>query len=237
MSYYNNIATKKKEQFFIHCPNMNNEQKTVRRISMKVKNLNRSSEKTKRIIKKVFAEMLSEYREISKISVRELCERADISRSTFYAHYDDTYGIAEDYENELIDRFFDNTKLVEAVSEEKFAEIFFQYIRENDENYKLLCRSNDFLFAAKKLTAIVVNKLLELCNRDKRIKNKEYLALDISVFVNGLLCEYVKYCRRMSMVQLDSMYAFTKIWMRDFLERRSTSPACESTPLSDLKNS
>lgn len=72
---------------------------------MKVKNLNRSSAKTKRIIKSVFAEMLSEYKEISRISVSELCRRADISRSTFYSHYDDTYSIAQDYENELIDRF------------------------------------------------------------------------------------------------------------------------------------
>ena len=105
---------------------------------MKVKNLNRSSAKTKRIIKSVFAEMLSEYKEISRISVSELCRRADISRSTFYSHYDDTYSIAQDYENELIDRFFSNTKLLEAESAEKFAEIFFQYISESDENYKLL---------------------------------------------------------------------------------------------------
>ncbi len=188
---------------------------------MKVKNLNRSSAKTKRLIKSVFAEMLSEYKEISKISVSELCNRADISRGTFYSHYDDTYGIAEDYENELIDRFFDNAKLVEAANAEKFAEIFFRYIRENDENYKLLCRSNDFLFAAKKLTTIATNKFLELCNRDERIKNKEYLALDIAVFVNGILCEYVKYCRGLSDVTLDDLDSYTKLWIRHFVERRT----------------
>lgn len=187
---------------------------------MKVKNLNRSSAKTKRLIKSMFAEMLSEYKEISRISVSELCERADISRSTFYTHYDDTYSIAQDYENELIDRFFDNAKLLSACSAEKFAEIFFQYIRENDENYKLLCRSNDFLFAAKKLTAIAANKFLELCNRDERIKNREYLALDIAVFVNGLLCEYVKYCRGLSNAGPDDLHAYTQLWIKQFIARR-----------------
>lgn len=191
---------------------------------MKVKNLNRSSAKTKRLIKNVFAEMLSEYKEISKISVSELCERADISRGTFYAHYDDTYSVAEDYENELIDRFFDNAKLMEAASADKFAEIFFEYIRENDENYKLLCRSNELLFTAKKLTTIATNKLLELCNRDARVKNKEYLMLDIAVFVEGLLCEYVKYCRGLSPMGLDDLYAFTKQWIRDFSARRFREP-------------
>lgn len=206
---------------------------------MKVKNLNRSSAKTKRLIKSVFAEMLSEYKEISKISVSELCARADISRGTFYSHYDDTYGIAEDYENELIDRFFDNTKLLEAANAEKFAEIFFQYIRENDGNYKLLCRSNDFLFAAKKLTTIATNKFLELCNRDERIKNKEYLALDIAVFVNGLLCEYVKYCRGLSDVTLDDLHLYTKLWIRLFVERRThpqNSPNSSSENLSGGAN-
>lgn len=187
---------------------------------MKVKDLNRSSAKTKRLIKSVFAEMLSEYKEISKISVSELCKRAEISRGTFYAHYDDTYGVAEDYENELIDGFFDNNKLLGAVTPEQFVDIFFQYIRENDANYKLLCRSNELLFAAKKLTTIATNKFLELCNREGRVKNKEYLALDIAVFVDGLLCEYVKYCRGLSDIGLDDLYAFTKQWLEDFLRRR-----------------
>ncbi len=204
---------------------MYTDHKIVKENIMKVKNLNRSSVKTKRIIKSVFAEMLSEYKEISRISVKELCERADISRSTFYSHYDDAYSIAQDYENELIDRFFNNTTLLEAENAEKFAEIFFRYIRENDENYKLLCRSNDFIFTAKKLTSIATNKFLELCNNDKHVKNKEYLDLDIAVFVNGLLCEYVKYCRGLSNVQLDDLYAYTQRWLRLFIERRTQNPA------------
>lgn len=73
---------------------------------MKAQNLNNSSRKTRRLIKKIFAEMLSEKKELGKISVSELCKRADISRGSFYSHYDDIYGVAEDYENEMIDTFF-----------------------------------------------------------------------------------------------------------------------------------
>lgn len=187
---------------------------------MKVRNLNQSSARTKRRIKNTFAEMLSEYKEISRISVSELCARAEISRGTFYTHYDDTYDVAADYENELIDRFFDNAKLLSVVNAEQFADIFFQYIRENDENYKLLCRSNELLFAAKKLTTIATNKFLEICHRDARIRDKEFLELDIAIFVEGLLCEYVKYCRGLSAATLDDLYAYTKVWIRDFSHRR-----------------
>lgn len=187
---------------------------------MKAKNLNNSSRKTNRLIKNVFAEMLSEYKEISRISVSELCARAEISRGTFYSHYDDIYGVAEDYENELIDHFFDNAKLLTPTNVEQFIDIFFQYIRENDENYKLLCRSNEFIFTAKKLTTIATNKFLELCHHNALVKNKEYIDLDIAVFIDGILCEYVKYCRGLSAVKLDDLYAFTKQWLKDFAKRR-----------------
>ena len=191
---------------------------------MKAKNLNNSSRKTNRLIKNVFAEMLSEYKEISRISVSELCTRAEISRGTFYSHYDDIYGVAEDYENELIDHFFDNAKLLTPTNVEQFIDIFFQYIRENDENYKLLCRSNEFIFTAKKLTTIATNKFLELCHHNALVKNKEYIDLDIAVFIDGILCEYVKYCRGLSDVKLDDLYAFTKQWLKDFAKRRLSPP-------------
>ena len=81
--------------------------------NMKVKNLNNSSKKTKNLIKDTFAVMLAEKKELSKINVSELVKRANINRSTFYAHYDDIYGVAEEYENELVDNFFSNAKLLE----------------------------------------------------------------------------------------------------------------------------
>lgn len=75
---------------------------------MKAKNLNNSSKKTRRLIRKVFAEMLSEKKEIGLLNVSELCRRAEISRGAFYSHYDDIYDVAEEYENKLIDVFFNN---------------------------------------------------------------------------------------------------------------------------------
>ena len=188
---------------------------------MKAKNLNNSSAKTRALIKTTFAEMLSEKREIGKISVTELVSRAQINRGTFYSHYDDIYAVAEDYENELIDNFFDNVRLLNSHDFEKFIDTFFEYIRKNDENYKLLCRSNDFLFAAKKLTTIISNKFLEICLNDPRFFDKEHLDLDINIFIEGLTCEYVKYCRGYSATDIDDLYAFTKKWVADFIKRRS----------------
>lgn len=188
---------------------------------MKAQNLNNSSKKTRALIKKVFAEMLSEKKELGKISVSELCKRADISRGSFYSHYDDIYAVAEDYENEMIDTFFDNARLVESQNITHFIDSIFQFIRQNNENYRLLCRSNDFLFAAKKLTAIASGKLLELCLNDSRIRDRTHIELDLQIFLEGLLCEYVKYCRGYSPKTLDDLYEYTKYWVERFVKLRS----------------
>ena len=188
---------------------------------MKAQNLNKSSMKTRRLIKKVFAEMLSEKKELGKISVSELCKRADISRGSFYSHYDDIYGVAEDYENEMIDTFFDNARLFESQDIMHFIDSIFEFIRQNHENYLLLCKSNDFLFAAKKLAAIASGKLLELSHNDSRIQDRTHIELELQIFLEGLLCEYVKYCRGYSATTLDDLYEYTKYWATKFITLRS----------------
>lgn len=201
---------------------------------MKAQNLNNSSRKTRRLIKKVFAEMLSEKKELGKMSVSELCKRADISRGAFYSHYDDIYCVAEEYENELIDAFFDNARLVNSQNIMQFIDSVFEYIRQNDENYHLICKSNDFLFAAKKLTAIASGKLLELCLNDTvLIKDKNNLQLDVQIFVEGLFCEYVRRCRGYSTITLDDLYSYTKYWVENFIVRRNkqVGPVTQTLPV------
>lgn len=188
---------------------------------MKAKNLNNSSKKTKRLIKKVFSEMLSEKKNLSSISVSELCKRAELSRGAFYSHYDDIYGVAEEYENELTDTFFDKTCLIDSQNITQFIDSVFEYIRQNDESYRLLCKSNESIFAAKKLTTIVSKKLTELCENDIRIKKHEFIEMEILIFVEGLFCEYMKYCRAYSTVTLDDLYAYTKFWASNFLSLHS----------------
>lgn len=187
---------------------------------MKVKNLNNSSVKTRRLIKNTFIQMLSEKKEIDKINVSELVARADISRATFYAHFDDIYGVVEEFEAEIIDKFFTNAKLLATDNYEKFFEALFLFLKENNENYKMMCKSNDVLFTAKRLTTLVINKLLELIDNDANIKNKEFIELEISIFLEGLMCEYVKYCRNLSSVTPIDLYNYTKEWYKRFMKER-----------------
>lgn len=187
---------------------------------MKVKNANHSSQKTRNIIKKTFAEMLSEKKELAKISVSELVRRADINRGTFYSHYDDIYAVAEDYENELISFFFSNAELIASTNTDKFIDLMFEYIKRNDEIYRMLCKSNDFVMIMQKFMRLAANKIIEIINASSEIVEREFITLEVNSFIEGFMFEYVKCCRDASENTIDDLYDFSKYWYGNFIERR-----------------
>lgn len=48
---------------------------------------------------------LLEKKDFTDISIKEICEKAGINRSTFYAHYENTAELAFDIEKNIIDKF------------------------------------------------------------------------------------------------------------------------------------
>lgn len=59
---------------------------------------------TEMIIKKAFLEFLQQ-KPMSKITVREICEKAEINRSTFYKHYLDCYDLMNKLKEEALEQF------------------------------------------------------------------------------------------------------------------------------------
>lgn len=57
--------------------------------------------KTKKALQDVFCEMIKE-KTLNEITIKELCARADINKSTFYLHYSDIYDLADSVQNLLI---------------------------------------------------------------------------------------------------------------------------------------
>lgn len=61
----------------------------------------RSAVRSRQMIKTAFVELLSA-KDIDKITVVDIVNRADLSRNTFYAHYQDVYAIMEEIENDFL---------------------------------------------------------------------------------------------------------------------------------------
>lgn len=58
-------------------------------------------EKTKHSICNAFIELRS-HKPLERITVKELCESAQINKSTFYSHYVDIYDLSEQIESDII---------------------------------------------------------------------------------------------------------------------------------------
>ena len=63
----------------------------------------RSAIRSRRFIRQAFLELLKEKR-FDKITVTDIVNRADINRSTFYAHYTDVKALIEEIQYEIVDR-------------------------------------------------------------------------------------------------------------------------------------
>ena len=77
------------------------------------KSTHKNAVRSRQMIKKAFAEMLNE-KDITKITVTDIVERAGISRGTFYAHYMDVYDLYNAIEANMMETIRETIDLVGA---------------------------------------------------------------------------------------------------------------------------
>lgn len=61
----------------------------------------RRTRRTKTLLKNAYIQLLKE-KKFTEISVKELCELADINRGTFYLHYNDIYDLKTQLEDDIM---------------------------------------------------------------------------------------------------------------------------------------
>lgn len=178
---------------------------------MKVQGLNSSSKKTRNLIKKTFAELMNEKKELSKITVTELVKRAEITRSTFYTHYDDIYEVVNDYQLETIELLVSDDKILKSIQDiyDYFDEIF-ECLKKNEDIYKMLLVSNGSLIFLEELKKLAGEKIYHTLQNI--IKNNKYLELDVDFYMNGVISELIKYFRDRSDYSLDELLVNSKKW-------------------------
>lgn len=119
---------------------------------MNTKN-NQRTRLSKILLKNALMDLLSEKGSVTKISVRELCERADLNRSTFYAHYSEPKELLEEVEAELLDATREHLQKIGAendIGAHRYLLSFLIYIKENDKLFRtLLIDAGDPEFRSK----------------------------------------------------------------------------------------
>lgn len=97
---------------------------------------NRRTRLTKRLLRESLLELLHE-KPVDHITVKELCECADLNRSTFYAYYTDVSALYEEMGNELADALLEHIQTMNDQSGLN-TELMLTYIRDNCEMFRLL---------------------------------------------------------------------------------------------------
>lgn len=96
---------------------------------------------SKLLFKSAIMDLLKEKGSVDKISVRELCERAELNRSTFYAHYNEPKDLLEELETELLDSTEEHLRKIREENDlgaHKYILSFLKYIKDNDKQFRTL---------------------------------------------------------------------------------------------------
>ena len=131
---------------------------------------------TKMVIKESFINLL-EKKDLSRITVKEICEDADINRATFYSHYTDVYDLLKKIENELLENV--NAQLSQLyekgkkVNEVDLAERIFDYIKENAKLCRLLLSERGDISFQKKVMIIAYDKIINELTDNNKISRED----------------------------------------------------------------
>lgn len=129
---------------------------------------------------------------IEKISIRELCESAGYNRSTFYAHFEDIYGLLEEAIDEIISPAIN--KLIKVKDLDNLVELnllkdlFFIIFNENERSLKMIFKNNHHYILEEKVKNIIRPFLKDMLIDDtsSKLEIDYYIEYQISAILGVL---------------------------------------------------
>ncbi|HOV69066.1 MAG TPA: TetR-like C-terminal domain-containing protein [Clostridia bacterium] len=143
---------------------------------MRSDKMDRRVKYTRMVIKESFIDLLEE-KDISQITIKEICENADINRATFYAHYADQYDLLRKIEDEFLDNIHQYLGELDQknnrVNPVMLAEKIFEYIKENAKLCKLLLSERGGLNFQKRVMTLVYDTIINELTGNSRITKED----------------------------------------------------------------
>lgn len=153
----------------------------------------RNSVRSRRLIRQAFLELLKEM-EFEKITVTDISNRADLNRSTFYAHYPDIYGIVEEIQEEIINK---NMTLIQ---EMKYGNIlknplpYLQNIssilKENVDFFTRMGRSVNMYQYFDTYQQMITEYIINDTQIPEEIRYSSFFSIRIHFFLGGIMNSY-----------------------------------------------
>ena len=122
---------------------------------------NQRTRLSKKLFQNAVLELLEEKGGIEKISVRELCAKAQLNRSTFYAHYTEPREVLAEAEEEILE---ETAAHIKRIGEQltgggkEYLSSFLRYVRDHDRVFRvLLVTAADPAFKSRFIQLSILN--------------------------------------------------------------------------------
>jgi AcrR family transcriptional regulator len=157
---------------------------------------NRKTKYTKMVLKESLL-LLMEDKPINKITVTDICKKADLNRGTFYTHYLDAFDLLEQIQNELMEEITEAVdKLIKKnVKSQVILKELFEIILKNRKLCKVVLSNNgdkDFL---KDIVNLIREKIISDWTSNYpnlNIRDLEYLYIYTSMGTIGLIQQWTQ---------------------------------------------
>lgn len=146
---------------------------------------------TKKLLKDNLIDLL-EKKNLEKITIKELCEKADINRTTYYKYYLDQYDQLEKIEDEIfvdMGNYIENNSIHNSKENEIIIENILEYIENNQRTFKILLEKADINFQNKMLS-FIGKKIFD--KEEYSTMNEEIVYIYTAVGSFGVVSEWIK---------------------------------------------
>lgn len=160
---------------------------------MEQKKSNRNALRSRQMIRQAYMELLQE-KPYEKITATDIIQRADINRSTFYAHYPDVQGIMDEIMEEITQMF---RRMLESID---FSALFqdpmpilrevMTFLQRNQQMYQLLLRSRMALEQLEQLKKVLIAQVMATPNLPVQSMGSVAVAIRVRMLLGGLIDTY-----------------------------------------------
>ena len=153
----------------------------------------RSAVRSRRLIRQAFLELLHE-KPYEKITVTDIVSRADINRSTFYAHYTDVSGLVDSLLDEITQEALSLTNNLNIRDLFRNPEPFVSKLLEigirNMDIYKLSRNSDLAVQQIERIKETMVQRAVDTADLPLSFRNSQAFRIHIHFFIGGIINTY-----------------------------------------------
>ena len=171
---------------------------------------NRSSRRSRRLIRQAFESLIQE-REFSRITVTDIVERADLNRSTFYAHYPDIFGIVEEMQNEIMQRHMQIFSNIQYRNMLKDPMPYLQCITDTMQESIALARtlglSEGIYQKPGRFQTMMEHDIMNHSDIPEEVRKSPHFAIRVHFFLGGIMNVYQQWAEGSLNCSLDQVTA------------------------------